>query len=134
MFAGGVVSWRSAKQTLIATSTMEAKFVSCFEATSHVVWMKSFIFRLRIVDSISRSLKVFWDNSSTAFLTKNNKSESRSKHIDIKYLAIREHVKDKTVVIVHVSTELMIADPLTKGMSPSNFKDHINHMRLGLLV
>ena len=57
MFVGGAVSWRSAKQTLIATSTMEAKFVSCFEATWHGVWMKSFIFRLRIVDSISRPLK-----------------------------------------------------------------------------
>ena len=35
MFADGAVSWRNAKQTLITTSTMEAKFVSCFEATSH---------------------------------------------------------------------------------------------------
>ncbi|KAL0447563.1 UNVERIFIED_CONTAM: Secreted RxLR effector protein [Sesamum latifolium] len=35
MIASGAVSWRSAKQTLIATSTMEAEFVSCFEATSH---------------------------------------------------------------------------------------------------
>ncbi|KAL0415524.1 UNVERIFIED_CONTAM: Retrovirus-related Pol polyprotein from transposon TNT 1-94 [Sesamum latifolium] len=31
MIVGGAVSWRSAKQTLIATSTMEAEFVSCFE-------------------------------------------------------------------------------------------------------
>eukprot|EP00253_Pinus_taeda_P026433 PITA_26433 len=30
MMAGGAVSWRSAKQTLIATSTMEAEFVSFF--------------------------------------------------------------------------------------------------------
>ena len=37
MFAGGVVSWRSAKQTLIATSTMEVEFISHFEATSHGV-------------------------------------------------------------------------------------------------
>ena len=35
MLAGGAISWRSAKQTLTATSTMEAEFVSCFEATSH---------------------------------------------------------------------------------------------------
>ena len=35
MFAGGAVSWRSTKQTLTAISTMEAKFVSYFEATSH---------------------------------------------------------------------------------------------------
>ncbi|KAL4333668.1 hypothetical protein GQ457_07G003260 [Hibiscus cannabinus] len=35
MFASRAISWRSVKQTLTATSTMEAKFVSCFEATSH---------------------------------------------------------------------------------------------------
>ena len=40
IMAGGVVSWRSVKQTLIATSTMEAKFVSCFEATSQGVWLR----------------------------------------------------------------------------------------------
>ena len=37
MMAGGAISWRSVKKTLTATSTMEAKFVSCFEATSHGV-------------------------------------------------------------------------------------------------
>ena len=46
MFIDGVVSWRSANQTLIATCTMEVEFVSCFEATSHGVWMKSFILSL----------------------------------------------------------------------------------------
>ncbi|XP_050890576.1 secreted RxLR effector protein 161-like [Lathyrus oleraceus] len=35
MMADGAISWRSTKQTLVATSTMEAEFVSCFEATSH---------------------------------------------------------------------------------------------------
>ena len=134
MFADEAVSWRSAKQTLIATSTMEAEFVSCFEATSHGVWMKSFISRLRIVNSISRPLKVFCDNSAAVFLAKNNKSESQSKHIDIKYLAIRERVKDKTVVIEHINTKLMIAYHLTKGMPSSKFKDHTDHMGLGLLV
>ena len=31
----GVVSWRIAKQILTATSIMEAKFMSCFEASTH---------------------------------------------------------------------------------------------------
>nr|CAN76412.1 hypothetical protein VITISV_018093 [Vitis vinifera] len=131
MLADGAVSWRSAKQTLIATSTMEVEFVSCFEATSHGVWLKSFIFRLRVVDSISRSLKIYCDNSTAVFMTKNNRSNSRNKHIDIKYLAIRERVKEKTVVIEHVSTELMITDPLTKGMPPLKFKDHVDRLGLG---
>ena len=127
----GVVSWRSAKQTLIATSTMEAEFVSCFEASSHGVWLKSFISRLRIVDSISRPLKLYYDKSAAVFMAKNNKSENRSKHIDIKYLAIRERVKEMKVVIEHISTELMIVDPLTKGMPPKYFKDHVVQMGLG---
>ena len=85
IMAGGVVSWRSVKQTLITTSTMEAKFASCFEATSQGVWLKSFIYRLRVMDSISRPLRIFYDNSNTMLLSKNNKSGSQSKHINIKY-------------------------------------------------
>ena len=127
----GVVSWRSAKQTLTATSIMEAEFISCFEASSHSVWLKSFIYELRIVDSIFRPLKLYNDNPAAVFMAKNNKSGSRSKHIDIKYLAIRECVKELKVVIEHISTELMIADPLTKGMPPKYFKDHIVQMGLG---
>ena len=37
MLARGVLSWRSVKQSLTATSTMEVEFVSCFEVTSHGV-------------------------------------------------------------------------------------------------
>ncbi|XP_050908209.1 secreted RxLR effector protein 161-like [Lathyrus oleraceus] len=131
MMADGAISWRSTKQTLVTTSTMEVEFVSFFEATSHGVWLKSFISGLRIMDSISKPLKIFCDNSATIFMAKNNKSGSRSKHIDIKYLAIRERVKDKIVVINHISTDLMIVDPLTKGMPPTKFKDHVENMGLG---
>ncbi|RVW26220.1 Retrovirus-related Pol polyprotein from transposon TNT 1-94 [Vitis vinifera] len=55
MLVGGVVYWKSAKQTLIATSTMEAE-----------------------------PLKIYCDNSVAVFMAKNNKSRSRNKHIDIK--------------------------------------------------
>ena len=102
--ADGVVSWRSANQTLIATSTMEAEFVSCFEASSHGVWLKNFIYGLIIVDSISRPLKLYCDNSAAVFIAKNNKSGSRSQHINIKYLVIRERVKEEKMVIEHINT------------------------------
>ena len=88
MLASGAMSWRSIKQTLTTTSTMEAEFVSCFEATSHGVWLKSFIGGLTVVDSIQRPLRLYCDNLAAIFLTKNDKSGSRSKHINIKYLAI----------------------------------------------
>ena len=83
------------------------------------------------MDSISKPLRIFCDNSIAVLMDKNNKSGSRSKHNDIKYLVIRERVKQKKVVIEHVRTELMIIDLLTKGMPPLKLKDHVDRMRLG---
>ena len=57
------MSWRSMKQTLIATSTMEVEFVSCFEATSNGVWLKSFIFGMRVVVP----LRFYCDNLAAVF-------------------------------------------------------------------
>ena len=43
MMARGAISSKSAKQTLIASSTMETEYVACFEATRQVLWMQNFI-------------------------------------------------------------------------------------------
>ncbi|XP_070005861.1 secreted RxLR effector protein 161-like [Nicotiana sylvestris] len=67
LLAGSDVSWRSVKQTIVATSTMEAEFIACYEATSQALWLKNFISGLRIVDSISRPLRIFCDNSAAVF-------------------------------------------------------------------
>ena len=93
----------------------------------------SFIYELKIIDSISRPLRIFCVNSATVFFAKNNKSGSRSKYIDIKYLARREHVKDK-VFIGYIYIELMLDDHLTKGMPSFKFKDLVDCMGLSLLV
>ena len=77
---------------------------------------------------------IYCDNSAVIFMAKNNKSSSRNKYIDIKYLAIRERVKEKTVVVEHISTELMIVDPLTKGIPPLKFKDHVDRSGIGSFV
>jgi len=39
MLAGGAISWKSAKQSLVTASTMEAEFVACFEASNHGMWL-----------------------------------------------------------------------------------------------
>ncbi|KAL6329845.1 hypothetical protein AAG906_037945 [Vitis piasezkii] len=39
LLAGGAISWRSAKQTLVTSSTMEAEFVACYEASNQGIWL-----------------------------------------------------------------------------------------------
>ena len=133
LLSGGAIFWRSTKQTLVASSTMEAEFVACYEATTQALWLRNFIIGLKIVDSILRPLKIYCDNSAAVFFSKNNKSGSWSKHIEIKYLKVKENVKKQKVSIEHISTKLMVADPMTKGLPTKPYKDHVEHMGLNNL-
>ena len=58
-----------------------------------------------MIDSVARLLKIFCDNSATVFFSKNNKTSSGSKHIEIKYLSVRDLVKKCDIIIEHVDTE-----------------------------
>ena len=130
MLAGGAISWKSAKQTIIASSTMEAEFVACFEATVHGLWLRNFISGLGIVDFVSKPLRIYCDNSAAVFFSKNDKYSKGAKHMELKYLTVKEDVQKQRVSIEHISTQLMVADPLTKGLAPKTFKEHVNRMGL----
>jgi hypothetical protein len=90
--AGGAISWKSFKQTIMAMSTMVAKYVACYEATGQANWLKKFIPGLRVVDSIQRPLRMYCDNEPTVFYAHNNKSSAADKHIDIKFYAVKHRI------------------------------------------
>ena len=85
MMVEEAVLWKNVKLTLTASSTMQAEYVVCYEATSHVIWLWNFISALEVVHSISRPLKLFCDNSAVVSFFRNTRSISRSKHIDVKF-------------------------------------------------
>jgi hypothetical protein len=128
MMAGGAISWRSKKQEDAASSTMLAEFVACFHASSQAVWLRNLVMRLRVVDSVARPLRIFCDNSAAVFFTKNNKRSNGSKHLDLKYLSVRGFVKKGYIIVEYISTDSMLADPLTKGLKPIDFKRHVENM------
>ena len=117
LLAGGAISWKSVK-LVIAASTMEAEFVACFEATVQANWLQNFILGLGVIDNISKPLKIYCDNSATVFFSKNDKYSKGAKHMELKYFDVKEEVQKRRVSIEHISTNLMIADPLTKGLPP----------------
>ncbi|XP_057982225.1 secreted RxLR effector protein 161-like [Malania oleifera] len=128
LLAGGAISWKSVKQSIIATSTMEAEFVACVEATVQANWLQNFISGLGIVDSIAKSLKIYCDNSATIFFSKNDKYSKGVKHMELKYFVVKEDVQKQKVSIEHISTDCMIADPLMKGLPPKTFIGHVEKM------
>ena len=124
----GTISWKSAKQTLIAFSTMAAEFIAYYEASNHRIWMQNFVTGLRIMDGIERPLKIFCDNKSAVLYSNNNRSSTTSKHIDIKFLVIKERVQSDQVSIEHIGTNSIIANTLIKGLPPKIFQEHTTHM------
>ncbi|KAL1216602.1 Retrovirus-related Pol polyprotein from transposon TNT 1-94 [Cardamine amara subsp. amara] len=128
LLAGGAVSWKSGKQSVIATSTMEGEFVACYEATIQALWLRNFISGLGIVDSIAKPLRIYCDNSAAVFFSKNDKYSKGAKHMEIKYLSVKEEVQKHRVAIEHIRTDMMVADPLTKGLPPGIYIGHVEKM------
>ena len=73
-------------------------------------------------------MRIKCDNKAAKLHAKNNKSSSKSKHIKSSFLVLKERVQSLQVSIEHISTNLMIADPLTKGLPPKVFHEHVARM------
>ncbi|RDX87508.1 hypothetical protein CR513_31010, partial [Mucuna pruriens] len=58
----GVVSWKSVKYTLTATSTMKAEYIACYKVIHQVVWLRNFISKFHLVENISKPLTIYYDN------------------------------------------------------------------------
>ncbi|GKA91148.1 retrovirus-related pol polyprotein from transposon TNT 1-94 [Tanacetum coccineum] len=56
--SGGPISWKSHKQVLTTTSTAMAEYVSVYNATCHAMLLRNLITGLKIINSISRPLKI----------------------------------------------------------------------------
>lgn len=132
LLAGGAISWRSAKQSLVTSSTMAAELVAVYEASLQGIWLRNFITCLRILEGIERPLKLYCDNKAAVMYSNNNRSSVKSKFVDIKYRVVKEWVQSGKFTIEHLGTNSMIADPLTKGIVPKVFHEHTAHM--GILV
>jgi len=128
ILVGGAISWKSAKHTLRAASTMIAEFIACFEASNHGIWLRNFVTSLRVVNGIERPLQIYCGDKSAVLYSNNNRSTTKSKFIDIKFLVVKERVQNKQISIKHLRTNDILADPLTEGLIPKVFHEHIAHM------
>nr|GEY85502.1 hypothetical protein [Tanacetum cinerariifolium] len=59
---GGAVDWKSAKQSIFATSSAEAEYIAAFDASKEAVWVGKFISGLRVVPIIEEPISMYCDN------------------------------------------------------------------------
>ena len=93
-------------------------------------WLKKFMPGLKVVDNIHRPLKLYCDNEPAVCYAHNNKSSGDARRIDIIFYVVKDKVQDHSISLKHISTKKMLADPLTKGLSPNVFREHLAGMGL----
>nr|GEZ25194.1 copia protein [Tanacetum cinerariifolium] len=120
-----LTSWFLKKQTALAISTTEAKYVSAEKACQQALWMKQALidYGVRLDD-----IPIMCDNKWAIDLSKNPVQHSQIKHIEIRHHFLRDNVQKGNISIEKVSLEDNIANILTKPLKREPF----NNLRLGL--
>lgn len=106
MMSGAVITWKSKRQTTVATSTAEA--------AKDATWIRN-IFR-SMNFKVKIPMSIYSDNNGSKSIAENPVHHHRTKHIDIRYHFIREKVKKGIADIVHMDTQEMLADTFTKNL------------------
>lgn len=112
--SGASISWRSKKQTSVSLSTAEAEYTALALAAQDAVWLRQLLEELGYLCIIPTI--IYEDNQSAIAISNNVTFHDRTKHIDVKYQFVNDHVKKRSIFIEYCPTEDMIADILTKSI------------------
>ncbi|GJX09194.1 putative reverse transcriptase domain-containing protein [Tanacetum coccineum] len=107
-----LISWQCKKQTVVANSTTEAKYVAASSCCGQVLWIQN---QLLDYGYNFMHTKIFIDNNNTICIIKNPIFHSKTKHIEIRHHFIRDCNEKKLIQMVKIHTDKNVADLLTKA-------------------
>ncbi|GJW84694.1 putative ribonuclease H-like domain-containing protein, partial [Tanacetum coccineum] len=106
-----LISWQCKKQTIVATSTTEAKYVDAANCCGQVLWIQN---QMLDYGFNFMNTKIYIDNESTICIVKNPVFHSKTKHIEIRHHFIRDAYEKKLIQVLKIHTDDNVADLLTK--------------------
>jgi len=114
----GAISWYSKRQPTIALSTTEAEYISLCASVQEALFLRSLLKEVNIpLPPSPTPITIYEDNQSCMALAANPVHHARTKHIDIKYHFIRDHIDKGDIDVIYCSTKDMVADVLTKPLA-----------------
>ncbi|GJU50782.1 retrovirus-related pol polyprotein from transposon TNT 1-94, partial [Tanacetum coccineum] len=109
------------------TAFADADHAGCQDTrrSTSVLWMRS---QLTDYGFGFNKIPMYCDNKSAIALCCNNVQHSRSKHIDIRFHFIKEHVENGVIELYFVNTEYQLADIFTKALGRERIEFLINKL------
>lgn len=117
---GAAISWKVRKQGCVTRSTAEAELVALDLATREGLWLRKLSKGLEIPGM--QTLKIYEDNESCLNIANGSKWSDLTKHIDIKYFAVRDDVIYKRIKVASVASANNTADLFTKPLGRIKFE------------
>nr|GEU47107.1 putative retrotransposon protein [Tanacetum cinerariifolium] len=81
---GGVVDWKSTKQSIFTTSSTDAEYIATFDASKEAVWIRKFISGLGIVPTIKEPISMYYDNTGAIAIAKDDGVTKGARHFHAK--------------------------------------------------
>nr|GEW02024.1 putative ribonuclease H-like domain-containing protein [Tanacetum cinerariifolium] len=116
----------SAKQSIFATSSIEAGYIAAFDASKEVVWVRKFISRLRVIPTIEEPISMYCDNTEAIAIANEPEITKGARHFHAKVHHLCEVIEYGDVKLEKVNTDDNLADPFTKALA---FPKHLEHTR-----
>ncbi|GJS53400.1 retrotransposon protein, putative, ty1-copia subclass [Tanacetum coccineum] len=114
---GGAVNWKSIKQSIFATSSIDAEYIAAFDASKEAVWIQKFISGLGVVPTIEEPINMYCDNTRAIARAKDHGVTKGARHFQAKVHYLRETIQMGDVKIEKVDTDDNLADPFTKALT-----------------
>ena len=92
----------------------ESEFISLAEAVKESIYLNNVIYRF--FKCGTQRVTIFNDNLSTIRLAYSLNLSASTKHFGCRMQLVRDCVKDDLIWLEHMSTEIMPADVLAKGL------------------
>jgi hypothetical protein len=109
------------KQKIVSRSSTEAELIGVYDVMPQVMWTRHFL-KAQGYDTVDSV--IHQDNKSAILLEKNGRASSskRTRHINIRYFFVTDHVKAREVSIKYCPTGDVVSDYFTKPLQGSLFR------------
>ena len=125
-YNGTAISWRSVKQTMVATSSNHSEILAIHEASRECIWLRSIIQHIKEscgLPSIKDSTTLFEDNAACIAQLKGGYIKGdRTKHISPKFFYTHELQKNGEINVQQIRSSDNLTYLFTKSLPTSTFK------------
>nr|GEX81707.1 copia protein [Tanacetum cinerariifolium] len=120
-----LISWSSKRKKSVVIFSTEVEYITLFSCCAQILWMRS---QLTNYGLGFNKIPMYCDNKSAIALCCNNIQHFKSKHIDIRYHLIKEHVENGVIKLYFVNTKYQLADNVNKALGRERIEFLINKL------